>query len=236
LEKKLSNAQRWADGAKARSRKAGQLYHRRWQQTKEYGDQRYRQLNARQDALREQGVGYEERRAKIKEEKALIDADLEERWQQVRRTYANSCKESEKYDRYAQQQCDLLRALEDLKASERTMYELDNCKDHVMTLCKLALTNLVMWTRDHYFPQTYAHATWGRLSPFFQLPGLVIVDRSAVSVTFRPFNDRRLNEDLTILCQRVGKAAPHLPDGRRLLFTVGNIRRPILDQYKRRVA
>jgi len=148
LEKKLHNAQLWAAGAKARSRKAGQLYHRRWQQAKEYGDQQYRQLNAHQDALREQGVGYEERRAKIKEEKALIDADLEERWQQVRRTYAKSSKESEKYDHYAQQQCDLLRALEDLAATERTMYELDNRKDHVMTVCKLALTNLVMWTRD----------------------------------------------------------------------------------------
>jgi hypothetical protein len=41
LEKKLHNAQLWAAGAKARSRKAGQLYHRRWQQTKEYGDQQY---------------------------------------------------------------------------------------------------------------------------------------------------------------------------------------------------
>jgi hypothetical protein len=77
---------------------------------------------------------------------------------------------------------------------------------------------------------------FGRLSPFFQLPGLVTVDWSTVSVTFRPFNDRQLNEDLTILCERVNKAAPHLPDGRRLLFMVGNIRHPILDQYKRRVA
>lgn len=209
LEKKLHNAQRWAEGAKARSHKAGQLYQRRWQQTKEYGDQRYRQLNAHQDALREQGVGFEERRARIKEEKALIDADLEHRWQQVRQTYAKSSKESQKDDRYAQHQCDLLRALEELKASERTMYELDNRKDQVMTVYKLALANLVMWTRDHYFPQTYAHATWGRLSPFFQLPGVVTVDRSIVSVTFRPFHDRQLNEDLTILCERVNKAAPH---------------------------
>jgi hypothetical protein len=236
LEKKLHNAQRWAEGAKARSHKAGQLYQRRGPQTKEYGDQRYRQLNAHQDALREQGVGFEERRARIKEEKALIDADLEHRWQQVRQTYAKSSKESQKYDRYAQQQCDLLRALEELKASERTMYELDNRKDQVMTVCKLALAHLVMWTRDHYFPQTYAHATWGRLSPFFQLPAVVTADRSTVSVTLRPFNDRQLNEDLTILCERVNKAAPHLPDGRRLLFAVGTLRHPILDQYKRRVA
>ena len=70
LEKKLHNAKLWAVGAKARSRKAGQLYQRRWQQTKEYGDQRYRQLNAHQDALREQGVGYEERRARIKDVKS----------------------------------------------------------------------------------------------------------------------------------------------------------------------
>jgi hypothetical protein len=236
LEKKLHNAQLWAAGAKARSRKTGQLYHRRWQQTKEYGDERYRQLNAHQDALREQGVGYEERRAKIKEEKALIDADLEERWQQVRRTYAKSSKEGEKYDRYAQQQCDLLRALEDLAATERTMYALDNRKDHVMTVCKLALTNLVMWTRDHYFPQTYAQATWGRLLPFFRLPGLVTVDLESVRVEFRPFNDRQLNEDLLTLCERVSKTGPRLPDGRRLVLVVRTICRPILHRHKRLVA
>jgi hypothetical protein len=236
LEKKLHNAQLWAAGAKARSRKTGQLYHRRGPQTKEYGDERYRQLNAHQDALREQGVGYEERRAKIKEEKALIDADLEERWQQVRRTYAKSSKEGEKYDRYAQQQCDLLRALEDLAATERTMYELDNRKDHVMTVCKLALTNLVMWTRDHYFPQTYAQATWGRLLPFFRLSGLVTVDRESVRVEFRPFNDRQLNEDLLTLCERVSKTAPRLPDGRRLVLVVRTICRPILHRHKRLVA
>ncbi len=110
--------------------------------------------------------------------------------------------------------------MEDLKASERTLYELDNRKDHVMTVCKLALTNLVMWTRDHSFPQIYAYATWGQLLPFFQLSGLVTVDQHAVSVTFGPFNDRQLNKGLTILCQRVSEAAPHLPDGRRLLFAV----------------
>jgi hypothetical protein len=123
-----------------------------------------------------------------------------------------------------------LRALEDLKATERTMYELDNRKDHVMTVCKLALTKLVMWTRDHYFLQTYAHALWVRLLPFFQLSGLVTVDQHAVSVNFRPFNDRQLNKDLMILCERTSEGAPDLPDGRRLLFALGNIHRPILDK------
>jgi hypothetical protein len=35
----------------------------------------------------------------------------------------------------------------------------DNRKDHVMMVCKLIFANLAMWTRNHYFPATYAHAT-----------------------------------------------------------------------------
>ena len=83
-------------------------------------------------------------------------------------------------------------------------------------LCKMWLTCRIIET------------TLGQLLPFFQLPGLVTVDQSTVSVPFRPFNDRQLNEDLTILFQCVSRAAPHLSDGRRLLLVVGNIHRPIL--------
>ena len=50
---------------------------------------------------------------------------------------------------------------------ERVMHELDNRKDQIMTVCKLALANLAMWVRDRFFPSTYAHATWLRLQPFF---------------------------------------------------------------------
>src|SRR3954464_15040228 len=62
-------------------------------------------------------------------------------------------------------------------------------KDQVMTVCKVALANLVMWTRDQYFPSAYAHATWSRLAPFFDLPGQVTWERTIVRVTLRPFND-----------------------------------------------
>jgi hypothetical protein len=54
------------------------------------------------------------------------------------------------------------RQLEDLKTSEREMYELEHAKDQVMTVLKLALANLVMWARDRYFPATYSQAS---LSP-----------------------------------------------------------------------
>ena len=62
-------------------------------------------------------------------------------------------------ERYCREQRELLRALEDLTTHERTMYELDNRKDQVMTVFKVALANVVMWTRDHYFPKSFAHAT-----------------------------------------------------------------------------
>jgi hypothetical protein len=49
--------------------------------------------------------------------------------------------------------------LEDLNAKERVMYELDNRKDQVMTVLKVALSNLGMWLRNQYFHAMYAQAT-----------------------------------------------------------------------------
>lgn len=65
----------------------------------------------------------------------------------------------------------LLRVLEDLDQQEREMYELDNCKDQVMTVCKVALANLGMWMHDQWFPAENAHASWHRMQVFFQLRG-----------------------------------------------------------------
>jgi hypothetical protein len=56
----------------------------------------------------------------------------------------------------------------------------NNGKDQCMTCLKLALANLGMWSRDQYFPATYAHATWHRLLPFFRLPGRVTEGKQAV--------------------------------------------------------
>ncbi len=89
-----------------------------------------------------------------------------------------------------------------------------------MTVCKVALANLAMWVRDQYFPASYAHATWLRLAPFFRLAGTVVPDASTVRVELRPFNDRALNRDLALVCERVNQASPRLPDGRLLSFTI----------------
>ena|SRR6266496_5892826 len=104
------------------------------------------------------------------------------------------------------------------------MDELDHRKDQVMTMCQVALANVAMWVRDQYFPASYAHATWHRLAPFFQLAGTVGHDASTVHVELRPFNDRTLNRDRAMLCERVNMAAPQLPDGRLLSFTIRSSR------------
>ena len=113
------------------------------------------------------------------------------------------------------------------------MYELDHHKDQIMTIFKVALANLGMWVRDHYFPASYAHATWHRLQPFFQLPGRIFWGQHRVEVELKPFNDRALNRDLSQLCQRVNEQQLHLPDGRLLLFSLQQMARPILHQQHR---
>src|SRR5260221_14049559 len=89
-----------------------------------------------------------------------------------------------------------------------------------------ALTLKLTWVRDHYFPPSYAQATWRRLLPFFQLPGTITQDATLVQVELRPFNDRVPNRDLALLGDRVHPASPRLPDGRRLSFPIRPCRCP----------
>jgi hypothetical protein len=236
LEKRLANVQRWADAARKRSHNASKLYLKRCKLTKERATALYRDLNAHQMELQRQDTESWLLRKTIKEEKAMADAEIEEYQARQWRAYETSNREHEKCERYCREQRELLRALEDLVVNERVMYELDNRKDQVMTVFKVALANLVMWTRDHYFPESFAHATWQRLALFFHLPGLVVQGQNTVCVELRPFNDRQYNRDLSLLCERVNTAVPHLPDGRRLLFVVDDLSHPVLDVQKRRVA
>jgi hypothetical protein len=110
--------------------------------------------------------------------------------------------------------------MEDLAQQEREMYELDNRKDQIMTVCKVALANVGMWVRDHYFPVEYVHASWHRLQVFFQLPGRISWGVERVEVELKRFNDRTLSRDLETLCAKVAQEQPRLPDGRLLLFRV----------------
>jgi hypothetical protein len=236
LQKRLENVQHWADGARKRMRNASKLYRKRCQQTKERADALYHDLNTHQMEMERQDVEHWLRRQAIKEEKAIADAEIEEYQQRQWKAYHTSNKEFSKCEKYCREQRELLRTLEDLAQQEREMYELDNRKDQIMTTCKVALANLGMWVRDHYFPAEYAHATWHRLQPFFQLAGRIFWGRDQVEVELKRFNDRALNRDLEVLCAKVAKAQPHLPDGRRLIFRLQGTGILHLDAQEKEVA
>jgi hypothetical protein len=118
----------------------------------------------------------------------------------------------------------VLRQQEDLQTCEREMRELDNTKDQIMTLLKVGLANLGMWVRDHYFGESYHSCGWERLVPFFQLSGWVTATETEVRLAFSPFNHRALGRDLQELCQKGNTSGVFLPDGRRLVLTVGQRR------------
>ena len=118
----------------------------------------------------------------------------------------------------------VLRQQEELRACEREMQELNNTKDQIMTLLKVGLANVGMWVRDHYFGESYQSCGWERLMPFFQLSGWVTATQAEVRLDFSPFNHRAMGRDLQDLCRKVNTSGVQLPDGRRLVLTVGQRR------------
>ena len=66
----------------------------------------------------------------------------------------------------------------------------------LMTVCKVALTNLVMWTRDQYFSTDEAHTTRARLAPCFRLLGRVARDSAARRSAANTYHQRSSSYDL----------------------------------------
>ena len=127
----------------------------------------------------------------------------------------------DKCEGYCRELRQVLRQQEDLEAQARDMYELDQGKDQIMTLFKVGLANVGMWVRDHYFGESYQHCGWQRLLPFFKLGGWVTTTASEVQLELCAFNNRALLRDLEEVCRNVNSSGAILPDGRRLVVTVG---------------
>ena len=129
-----------------------------WEQAKTKARELAHQLFEHQCALEAEAQPEYVFRQKMREVKAAADAEMAERQAKIERAITTSNQEFGKQERYCREQRQVLRALEDLAARERKMFELDNAKDQIMTVSKVALTNLVMWVRDQYFPDTYRQA------------------------------------------------------------------------------
>ena len=193
LQQQLDNVLRWRKQACQRGDRAGRLYNRRYDQAKAQSEALYRTLNADRIELSFFDLPPHLVKLHLKAKKEDIDAHLQQLRQGVQRAYDNNYQEYRKVQGYALKACKLLRQLDDLEAQARQMFELDNRKDQIMTSLRLALTNLIMWVRDHCFPHDYANATWKRLAAFFHLPGHVVYHPERCQVYLRPFNDRQRN-------------------------------------------
>ncbi len=148
LEQRLARLKHWAQSAGKREAQASR---RREQLRKTFTSRSkalYQDLWVYQRTLEEQGLADHMLRQQVKERKAIADAELEQLRVKEWRAYEQSNTEFRKQERYCQEQREVLRALEELKAQEKTMYELDHRKDQVMTVCKVAMANLAMWVRD----------------------------------------------------------------------------------------
>ena len=165
-----------------------------------------------------------------------VEEEIEVHWQSYCRSHDTCNSEYAKWERYCREPRGLRRELEDLKAGERRMYELNDRKDQVMTVLTVALANLAMWVRDNHFPPEYARATWNRLAPFFRLPGLVVRRGETLDVELRSFDDRHINRDLAEVSVLIAGAGPRLPDGRRVLLAPAGGLSPVARPLERRIA
>jgi len=125
LEKRLSDIQQWAPAARERSSKALLRYTRLRKETKAKGEERYRVLDEQLQKLQAQGVSPAQWKIERNRLQAEAEREMQELWTCVSRVLETSNKEFAKWERYCREQGDLLRALEDLAAQERAMYELD---------------------------------------------------------------------------------------------------------------
>jgi len=78
-----------------------------------------------------------------------------------------------------------------------------------------------MWVRDQYFGESYQHCGWQRLRPFFKLGGWVTTTANVVQLAVCAFNNRAQMRDLEEVCRNVNAGTVTLPDGRRLVMSVG---------------
>jgi hypothetical protein len=223
LEKRVAYLHRLAGESRKRLRQMHKSDQVREEQVVIW-EQRQQDLLARVTAMETSGQFGESGLLAIKAQQLEAEWEVHHRHVLLTATNVAGKRELNHCERSCRALRHVLRQQEDLQAYEREMWELDNTKDQVMTLLKVGLANLGMWVRDHYFGENYQACGWERLLPFFQLSGWVTATETEVRLDFSPFNHRAMGRDLQDLCRKVNASGVHLPDGRRLVLTVGQRR------------
>ncbi len=223
LEKRVAHLHRLAAESRKRLRQMRECDQVREQQVVIW-EQRQQDLLAQITALETIDQSRESRLLAIKAQQLEVEWEVHHRRVLLQATSVAGKRELKHCEQSCRALRQVLRQQEDLRACEREMRELDNTKDQIMTLLKVGLANLGLWVRDHYFGESYQACGWERLVPFFQLSGWVTATQAEVRLDFSPFNHRAMGRDLQDLCRKVNTSGVHLPDGRRLVLTVGQRR------------
>ena len=125
LEQRRARLKQWAQSAGKREAQASRRRERLRKTFASRSKELYQDLWAYQRTLEEQEVADYVLRRQVKERKAIADAELDQLPSKEWRAYEQCKAEFHKQERYCKQQREILRALEELKAQEKTMYELD---------------------------------------------------------------------------------------------------------------
>jgi hypothetical protein len=184
-------------------------------------EQRRNELLAKVRAFEETGQVHQRGYASAKARQLAVERQVHRYNDRLQKNAQYRELQMGKCERYCQELRQVLRRQEDLQAQARNMYELDHSKDQIMTLLKMGLANLGMWVRDHYFGESYQHCGWQRLLPFFKLGGRITETAQEVQIELCAFNNRALDRDLEEVCRRVNSNQALLPDGRRVVLTIG---------------
>src|SRR5260221_11472924 len=184
-------------------------------------EQRGRQLSMQVTHFEEAGRREEREYFPVKVRHVATEWEVRQRKAKLEKHAVRSLGILGKCEGYCRDLRQVLRRQEDLEEQARQMYELDHAKDQLMTLFKVGLANLGMWVRDQYFGEDYHHCGWQRLLPFYKLGGWITATKSEVQLEFCAFNNRALVRDLEEVCRKVNTSGAILPDGRRLIVSVG---------------
>jgi hypothetical protein len=221
MEQQLGHSRQYEQLARQRYERATKHHHQMHQKAYTYSrdlskkeDEYYYKLVIEQAYSATAAKEASENEKNLVKGRARLERYRERKW--AARERANE--ESRKAEQYGSKIKQLETELERLDQTERHMAQLDDRKDQLMTILKVALANIGMWVRDNCFGASYAEASWERIKPFLQLGGWVSSDQHKVDIELEKFNDRGLNRDLAKLCQKVNVLQLNLEDGRRLEF------------------
>lgn len=100
---------------------------------------------------------------------------------------------------------------------QATFFEVDTEKDQIMAHLRVGLHNSALWARDYYFDRVYRHTTpltmW---RTFFNQDGFYRETTDGITVTLKPFNDPRVQQEVTQACHRFNERHIMTVSGKRI--------------------